>query len=93
MRGLTLSPGSTTQTLTTNEHFDPDTIHRFDCTEEHMGGAGGASEWLDQEGSEFGDLWLGVVAAEGKGKAPKTAEMKQLLQHDENNIWRLEATE
>lgn len=48
------------KTLTTDEHFDPVNIHRFDCTEEHMGGAGGAAQWLDAKGSEFGDAWLGA---------------------------------
>ena len=114
------------KTLTTDEFFDPTNIHRFDCTEEHMGGAGDAGQvreressrardittlprpaeytyttlsfkrtgrraprlamclfiyfyfffsflfsyqWLNQKGSEFGDMWLGLVASEGKGKA------------------------
>ena len=26
---------------------DTEIIHRFDCTEEHMGGAGQAGPWLD----------------------------------------------
>jgi hypothetical protein len=30
------------KTLTTDEFFDPATIHRFDCSDEHMGGAGDA---------------------------------------------------
>ena len=42
-------------------HFDPTTIHRFDCTEEHMGGAGSAGLWLNEKGTEFGDVWLGQV--------------------------------
>ncbi|KAJ1480908.1 putative type 1 isopentenyl-diphosphate delta-isomerase 1 [Baffinella frigidus] len=80
-------------TLTTQVHFDPKTIHRFDCTEEHMGGAGDASIWLDHEGrTEFGDVWLGQVATNG-GKAPVTPAMKDLLASDRNNRWRLEAQE
>jgi isopentenyl-diphosphate delta-isomerase type 1 len=33
-------------TLTTDQFVDTKTIHRFDPTEEHMGGAGHAGEWL-----------------------------------------------
>lgn len=58
--------------------FDPKEIHRFDCTDEHMGGAGNAGAWLDQKGTEFGDQWLGLVAEKG-GKAPETMSMKPFL--------------
>jgi len=34
------------ETLTTDRWVDVQTIHRFDPTEEHMGGAGHAGEWL-----------------------------------------------
>lgn len=34
------------ETLTTDKWVDLDTIHRFDPTAEHMGGAGDAGEWL-----------------------------------------------
>ena len=34
------------QTLHSDRHVDLSTIHRFDPTSEHMGGAGGAFEWL-----------------------------------------------
>mmetsp|Transcript_39764 Transcript_39764/g.61134 ORF Transcript_39764/g.61134 Transcript_39764/m.61134 type:complete len:124 (+) Transcript_39764:3-374(+) len=78
--------------LTTDEFFDPKTIHRFDCSEEHMGGAGGAGPWLNMKGSEFGDQWLGQVAV-NKGKAPKVPELKSLLQKDEEGKYRLEADE
>mmetsp|Transcript_53998 Transcript_53998/g.87394 ORF Transcript_53998/g.87394 Transcript_53998/m.87394 type:complete len:309 (+) Transcript_53998:47-973(+) len=81
------------KTITTDAHFDPATIHRFDCSEEHMGGAGEATEWLDKKGTEWGDRWLGHVAAEGKGKAVKTPPMKDFVVSDDKNIWRLEALE
>jgi hypothetical protein len=58
--------------------FDPNEIHRFDCTEEHMGGAGNAGSWLDHKGTEFGDRWLGLVK-EKDGKAPQTVSMKPFL--------------
>ena len=41
------------RTLTTDDFVDTETIHRFDPTREHMGGAGHAGPWLDlQDGNE-----------------------------------------
>jgi farnesyl-diphosphate farnesyltransferase len=41
------------ETLTTNKFVDVKTIHRFDPTSEHMGGAGNAGSWLGQSISPY----------------------------------------
>ena len=66
-------------TLTTDTMVDLRTIHRFDCTAEHMGGAGAAGPWLDSErsGAE-GDPWMALVDSNG-GVAPEAEEMKPRL--------------
>lgn len=69
-------------TLTTDKCVDLKKIHRFDCTSEHMGGAGGAFGWLsepdfNEDGSQ--DPWMAEIKANG-GKAPPSACMKPLLQ-------------
>eukprot|EP00286_Rhodomonas_abbreviata_P028817 CAMPEP_0181311428 /NCGR_PEP_ID=MMETSP1101-20121128/13131_1 /TAXON_ID=46948 /ORGANISM="Rhodomonas abbreviata, Strain Caron Lab Isolate" /LENGTH=306 /DNA_ID=CAMNT_0023418157 /DNA_START=10 /DNA_END=930 /DNA_ORIENTATION=+ len=77
------------KTLSTDAFFDPATIHRFDCQEEHMGGAGGATVWLNMKGSEYGDLWLGQVAVNG-GKAPATEPLQSMLAVDDKGRYSLE---
>lgn len=76
-------------TLTTDKLQDLPTIHRFDCSREHRGGAGGSIEdWLDAEGDETGDLWLQAVASNG-GKAPKSIAMKSSLEQHAEGKWSL----
>jgi len=72
--------GDLKQTLTTDTHVDVSTIHRFDCTDEHMGGAGDARTWIGEDGacSTDGDAWLKAVAA-NEGKAPESQAMKDFL--------------
>ena len=40
-------------TLTTNKFLDTKSIHRFDPSEEHMGGAGHAGKWLGKASSPY----------------------------------------
>lgn len=82
-------------TLQTNEFVDLATIHRFDCSGEHLGGAGGAGAWLDKvtppDTAELvgGDRWLQAVAV-GGGSAPRDAEpMKGRLRQGEDGTWSL----
>eukprot|EP00038_Savillea_parva_P002929 m.119101 g.119101 ORF g.119101 m.119101 type:complete len:310 (+) comp11005_c2_seq3:236-1165(+) len=79
------------KTLCTNELVDTVSIHRFDCTAEHMGGAGSAGSWLDtDQAGPGGDAWLADVVANG-GTAPTDAEdMKpRLVKSDTGNTYQL----
>lgn len=67
-------------TLTTNAHVDLKEIHRFDCTAEHMGGAGAAGPWLDTEATgPEGDTWLADVVANGGTAREEAVELKPRL--------------
>merc|ERR1712070_206917 len=83
--------------ITTGKFVDIDTIHRFDCTAEHLGGAGGAGSWLSaapgtaEEDLVAGDKWLPAVAANG-GKAPASVPMKSSLVQDSGNRWSLNSS-
>eukprot|EP00039_Didymoeca_costata_P015892 m.276295 g.276295 ORF g.276295 m.276295 type:complete len:314 (+) comp16299_c0_seq3:237-1178(+) len=76
-------------TLNTDTHVDVNNIHRFDCTEEHLGGAGKAGgPWLStpETATPDGDLWLKAVK-ENNGEAPTDSkEMKPLLVK-QNDQW------
>jgi len=78
-------------TLTTDVNTDLITVHRFDCSAEHLGGGGGAGPWLDLEGcGPAGDKWLAAVL-ENEGKAPEDAEeMKpRLVKAEDSNTYSL----
>eukprot|EP00746_Dinoflagellata_sp_MGD_P068312 gnl/MRDRNA2_/MRDRNA2_28136_c0_seq1.p1 gnl/MRDRNA2_/MRDRNA2_28136_c0~~gnl/MRDRNA2_/MRDRNA2_28136_c0_seq1.p1 ORF type:complete len:354 (-),score=79.96 gnl/MRDRNA2_/MRDRNA2_28136_c0_seq1:256-1317(-) len=92
-------------TLSTEKCADVGTIHRFDCSEVHFGGAGGAGgPWLSAAGDTSlasavddlaaGDKWLAAVVA-NNGKAPDSHPMKSSLRRGSNNQWSLssESTE
>ena len=82
------------KTLTTNALVDYKTIHRFDPTAEHMGGAGNAGAWLGVAKSPFaagsagtgtgnaGDKGL-KQGAYGKVKIHKHSKIDQILRPDE----------
>lgn len=80
------------QTLNTNALTDYKTIHRFDPSSEHMGGAGGAREWLGAAKSPFGpapvpkgtstDKGL-KQGAYGKVQIHKHSKLDQLFRLDE----------
>ena len=61
--------GDLNKTLTTNAFVDYKTIHRFDPTEEHMGGAGGARKWLGQ--ADGGALSTKAQASTAAGAGDK----------------------
>mmetsp|Transcript_61221 Transcript_61221/g.162747 ORF Transcript_61221/g.162747 Transcript_61221/m.162747 type:complete len:306 (-) Transcript_61221:304-1221(-) len=81
-RFLTTWWADLTATLTTDANVDLSTIHRFDCSGEHQGGAGAAGTWLDSEPSESGDAWLERVVANA-GKAPESKVMRPSLVKDD----------
>lgn len=83
------------ETLTTDLYTDYNTIYRFDPTEEHMGGAGNAREWLgkgtDSYGpnpnsskstKKIGDTSL-KQGAYGKVKIHKHSKLEQISHIDE----------
>jgi len=75
-------------TLTTNEWVDYKTIHRFDPTSEHMGGAGNAGALLGAAKNPFaskaktGDVGL-KQGAYGKVKIHAHTKLEQLMHFDE----------
>mmetsp|Transcript_98584 Transcript_98584/g.180811 ORF Transcript_98584/g.180811 Transcript_98584/m.180811 type:complete len:342 (+) Transcript_98584:118-1143(+) len=76
-------------TLSTDKLQDVTSVHRFDCTREHRGGAGSALEdWLDAEGDQSGDAWLQAVAVNG-GIAPETIAKKSCLEQHPGGKWSL----
>ena len=77
-------------TLTTNEWVDYKTIHRFDPTSEHMGGAGNAGALLGAAKNPFAgraNLKTGDVSlkqgAYGKVKIHAHSKLEQLMHFDE----------
>jgi len=79
------------QTLTTDAHDDFGSIHRFDCSSEHLGGHGSAGPWLSaspQPGPE-GDAWMAAIQANG-GKPPATEPLKPLLKNTGNGVYILD---
>jgi isopentenyl-diphosphate delta-isomerase len=81
------------RTLGTDDLTDYGSIHRFDCTAEHLGGHGAAGPWLSAAGGApgpEGDGWLAAVAANG-GTPPPTEPMKPLLRRVEGtNAYKLD---
>eukprot|EP00041_Stephanoeca_diplocostata_P004643 m.48521 g.48521 ORF g.48521 m.48521 type:complete len:315 (-) comp15261_c0_seq2:101-1045(-) len=77
-------------TLCTDKHVDVSNIHRFDCSQEHMGGAGAAGAWLDMnDASGKGDEWLSDVIA-NNGLAPPSEDMKpKLVKNETSNTYSL----
>lgn len=82
------------ETLTTNKYVDVKTIHRFDPTTEHMGGAGDAGSWLGQSISPYSKLQSIPTSptkgntqlkqgAYGKVRIHKHSKISQLLHLDE----------
>jgi farnesyl-diphosphate farnesyltransferase len=77
------------KTLTTNEFVNLKTIHRFDPSSEHMGGAGGAGAWLGQaispyspKASTVGNTSL-KQGAYGKVIIHSHSKLEQILRIDE----------
>lgn len=54
-------------TLTTNVHFDPITIHRFDPPVEHMGGGGSAGPFLGSPPPPLAAAALAAATSNGNG--------------------------
>jgi len=76
-------------TLSTDKLVDLSSIHRFDCPDEHMGGAGKAGHWIkDGKANPAQDPWLSAVVANG-GKAPGSTTMKSFLVKGDDNRWSL----
>ena len=75
------------KTLTTNEYVDYATIHRFDPTSEHMGGAGDAKEWLGTSASPYEKKRGGITTlkqgAYGKVQIHKHSLFSQLSHPEE----------
>jgi hypothetical protein len=77
-------------TLTTDKHVDLKEIHRFDCTAEHMGGAGNAGPWLDTEASgPEGDAWLAAVVQNGKVPIDAEEMKPRLVKAEDSNTYSL----
>jgi farnesyl-diphosphate farnesyltransferase len=75
-------------TLTTDVYTDVTTIHRFDPTHEHMGGAGHAKSWLgSEEGIAYGPKLTGNTTlkqgAYGKVSIHKHSKFDQFSRLDE----------
>jgi isopentenyl-diphosphate delta-isomerase len=76
-------------TLKTDKLAQHSTIHRFDCSQEHMGGAGSAGPWIEAGNVDVkGDAWLSSVADNG-GKAPDTAPLKSFVKKGADKRWSL----
>mmetsp|Transcript_15550 Transcript_15550/g.25903 ORF Transcript_15550/g.25903 Transcript_15550/m.25903 type:complete len:735 (+) Transcript_15550:52-2256(+) len=79
------------ETLTTDKYVDVKSIHKFDPTEEHMGGGGNAGAWLGKSKSPYAPLAsssaVGNTAlkqgAYGKVKIHKHSVIDQLFQLNE----------
>jgi farnesyl-diphosphate farnesyltransferase len=79
------------ETLTTNKFVDVKSIHKFDPTEEHMGGGGHAGAWLGKSKSPYAPLVSSAPVgntglkqgAYGKVKIHKHSTMEQLFQFNE----------
>ena len=78
-------------TMTTDLYVDYKTIHRFDPTEEHMGGGGNAGSWLGTASSPYGNSKASKVTKDtglkqggyGKVKIHKHSKIDQLMRIDE----------
>jgi hypothetical protein len=72
-------------TMGTDRHVDVGTIHRFDPPEEHLGGAGGATAFLDELASPAAAAAGGErkQGAYGKVKTHKEGKLSQLMRGSE----------
>ena len=80
------------ETLTTNKYVDVKTIHRFDPTEEHMGGGGNAGAWLGKSKCPYNAAPTAVAVtgnsdlkqgAYGKVKIHKNSMIDQIFRVNE----------
>lgn len=74
------------ETLTTDKFVDTYTIHRFDPTEEHMGGAGKAGAWLGKASNPYESKPAKALlkqGAYGKVQIHKHSKLSQLIHLDE----------
>lgn len=74
------------ETLTTDKYVDTYTIHRFDPTEEHMGGAGKAGAWLGKASNPYQSKPAKALlkqGAYGKVQIHKHSKFSQLIHLDE----------
>jgi farnesyl-diphosphate farnesyltransferase len=75
-------------TISTDKFVDYTTIHRFDPTSEHMGGAGNAKEWLGNAVSPYGERKFSndsglKQGGYGKVKIHKHSKIGQIVRLDE----------
>jgi len=79
------------ETLGTSRHVDVDSIHRFECSSEYLGGAGNAGQWISNGAADVdGDTWIAAIAANG-GSAPASKAMKPFLhRREESSKWSLQ---